>query len=197
MRAGIAADEAVRYACAKFHYAGKPPAVYCAAYSIFNDNEEWCGVIVFGSGTTNNTAKTFRIVNGEILELNRVALNGRQGITSRALMLAVRNLKQDFPHVRLLVSFADSEQRHLGILYQAANWIYTGESYTAQFFDKTGKRIHGRVQSDHPGWDLRKKPGKAKYRYYLLLHKNDKPLRARLESLRLPYPKHLLQEALP
>lgn len=34
----------------------------------------------------------------------------------------------------IIVSFADSEQGHIGYIYQATNWIYTGESKKQRYF---------------------------------------------------------------
>ena len=48
--------------------------------------------------------------------------------------------------MRLVVSFADCDQNHLGTIYQATNWIYTGvpESNMPQFVIH-GKATHNRT----------------------------------------------------
>ena len=42
----------------------------------------------------------------------------------------LKQLKKDAPMVRLVVSYADCDQEHLGTIYQATNWIYEGTKNT-------------------------------------------------------------------
>lgn len=48
-----ATPEAIRYACLNFHYAKSVPSAYYA-YNVYNDRNEWCGVIIYGGGATPN-----------------------------------------------------------------------------------------------------------------------------------------------
>ena len=43
---------------------------------------------------------------------------------SRILSVAVKMLKREMSGIRLLVSYADSNQGHEGKIYQASNWIF-------------------------------------------------------------------------
>ena len=125
MKLTIATPKAVRYACLNFHYAKAVP-VSPLAYNVFNEKNEWCGVIIYSYGATPNIGKPFGLVQGEICELVRVALNGKQECTSQAVAMSLKQLHKDAPNVRLVVSYADCDQSHLGTIYQATNWIYTG-----------------------------------------------------------------------
>ena len=58
MRLEKASYKAIKYACLKFHYAKSIPAA-AFGYSVFNKNNEWCGVICYGLGATNNLGKSF------------------------------------------------------------------------------------------------------------------------------------------
>lgn len=78
-----ASPAAVRFACIHFHYARRVPSVQYG-YNVYQDGE-WCGVILFGSGATVNIAKFFGLGQGEVLELVRVALNGKQKTTSECV----------------------------------------------------------------------------------------------------------------
>ena len=49
MRLERASTKAVKFACVYFHYAKVVPVVGIA-FSVFNDKNEWCGVITFGYG---------------------------------------------------------------------------------------------------------------------------------------------------
>lgn len=145
---------------------------------------------------------------GGVLELVRVALNGKQEHTSQAVALAIKELRKDCPLCRLIVSYADCDQDHLGTIYQATNWIYVGtrlQNSTDASWIINGKRYHGRIISDwvkaHGGlkgltreqflqkyYDPNAKPfvtkGKRKY-----LMPMDKRMRKQILPLAKPYPK--------
>ena len=147
-----ATREAISYACLKFHYAKAVPAAY-NAYNVYNDRSEWCGVIIFGGGATPNIIKPFGMKTGEVMELVRVALNGKQPCTSECVSAALRQLHKDEPQVKLIVSYADMDQGHYGTIYQATNWIYLGtvnEGLLAAFIIH-GKRMHRKSVHSH-GW---------------------------------------------
>ena len=88
-----ASKEAIRYACRYFHYAGHSPAGNVLGYSVFNDGV-WCGVVTFGSGANNNIGKAYGLKQGEVCELTRVALNGKQTLTSQELAPSVKSLAE-------------------------------------------------------------------------------------------------------
>ncbi len=150
MRLTIANHDAIKYACLKFHYAKAVP-VNTLGYNVFNNNNEWCGVVLFGTGANNHIGDEFGLVQGECLELVRVALNGKQECTSQCVAQALKKLKKDCPLCQLVVSYADCDQNHLGTIYQATNWIYVGtkkENKKDSSWVINGKRMHGRVVSD-------------------------------------------------
>lgn len=76
--------KAIRYACMNFHYAKAVP-VNTIGYNVWNADGEWCGVVLFGTGATPNLARPYGMAQGEVLELVRVALNGKQETTSMAV----------------------------------------------------------------------------------------------------------------
>lgn len=194
-----ASPEAVRYACLNFHYAKAVPSAY-NAYNVYNAASEWCGVIIFGGGATPNIAKPFNMAPGEVLELVRVALNGKQPCTSECVGAALRQLHKDAPQVKLVVSFADCDQDHYGTIYQATNWIYLGVlgEHERGAFIIHGKKMHPKTVHSH-GWVqslawLRENVdpnasefitrGKRKYIFVF-----DKKLRKEWQKKALPYPK--------
>lgn len=147
MKLTKATTKAIKYACLKYHYAKRIPVVR-DAYSVFNDNGEWCGVICYGSGAGDKIAKHFRLKQGQMCELVRVALNGKQETTSKAVSLSLRLLKKNNPLIKLIISYADKDQNHYGTIYQATNWLYLGSSdeYSAGFVIN-GKQYHRRSAS--------------------------------------------------
>lgn len=86
------------------------------------------------------------MVQGEILELVRVALNGKQKTTSECLAKCLKQLHKDVPVVKMIVSYADLDQNHTGIIYQATNWLYLGQKNTNSRgrFIINGKKTHPR-----------------------------------------------------
>ena len=190
MRLEIAGKQALKYSCLNFHYAKVLPAGYIG-YSVFNYKNEWCGCILFSKGSCPYLGSGFTNINGEIVELVRVALNGKQEKTSKALSIAIRLFKKKNPHIKAIISFADKGQNHLGILYQATNWIYLGESKsinTDYFYN--GKWRHSRALNNkklefRKTLIKRKRSGKYKYIYPF-----DNEIRKLAEKIKKPYPKN-------
>lgn len=191
-----------------FHYAKAVP-VNTFGYCVFNDKNEWCGVILYGTGANNNLATQYNLKQGNVLELVRMALNGKQESTSKALALSLKLIKKAMPLCKLVISYADKDQNHNGIIYQATNWYYVGTSMqntTDSSWIIKGKRYHGRIISD---W-VKSKGGlnglsrkeflikyydkhaheyvtRGKIKYLYPLDKNLIPL---CKSLSKPYPKN-------
>ena len=142
MRLTYATPKAIDYACKHFHYAKAVP-VNPIGYNVYNDADEWCGVILYGTGATPHIASPYGLKQGQVLELVRVALNGKQSCTSQAVAMSLKQLHKDCPLCRLVVSYADCDQSHLGTIYQATNWIYTGLSDRGDtYFLINGKKTH-------------------------------------------------------
>ena len=199
-----ASPKAIRFACTHFHYAKRVPAV-SFAYNVY-ENSQWCGVIIFSSGATVNIAKVFGCVQGEVLELVRVALNGRQNKTSQCVAMALRRLHHDAPYVKIVVSYADRNQGHIGIIYQATNWLYWGttdqwaKSRKADSFIIFGQKYHPRSlhsKGYHQSVEWLKENvdpnasecfGLPKHKYLFVF---DKRLKRKLQKKALPYPKEV------
>ena len=49
MRLEKASYKAVTFSCLNFHYAKSIP-VNTFGYSVFNNKNEWCGVVLYGTG---------------------------------------------------------------------------------------------------------------------------------------------------
>lgn len=209
MRITRATSNAIRYACLHFHYAKAIP-VNTIGYNIYNDADEWCGVILYGTGATPNIGGPYNLPMGGVLELVRVALNGKQEHTSKAVAMSIKQLKKDCPHCRLIVSYADCDQQHLGTIYQATNWIYTGtenagnlgafiihgkkthpKSVYAVMVEIDGKRVHCPQTLEmvrrflDPNAEKFHTAGKRKYLMPL-----DKAMKRQILPLSKPYPKN-------
>lgn len=188
MRLEIASSKAIRYACMNFHYAKSIPMVQIG-FSVFNKNNEWCGVICYSIGANNNISKPYGLNQGQVCELVRMALNGKQQSTSKAMAISIKLLHKYNPLLKLVVSYADTEQGHSGIIYQACNWYYT-ESRKGKVPILNGKRIHKRTYSSvygsYAGVEMVETKPKHKYIYPL-----DKSLVPMCKRMAKPYPKKL------
>lgn len=199
MRVTAASPFAVRYACLNFHYAKAVPTVQYG-YNIYTDGGDWCGVVCFGGGATPRIGSPYKLFQGEVLELVRVALNGKQAATSQCVAAALRELHHDSPVTRLVVSYADIDQGHTGTIYQATNWIYEGvkNKGTRGYYVIHGQKMHPKTVYSK-GWRQStpwlqehvdpeakevKTAGKHKYLYCF-----DKKLRKELMAFAEPYPK--------
>lgn len=179
MRLTHANRKAIEYACKNFHYSKSIPTVQYA-YNVYNDNDDWCGVILFSGGANNNLPKSFNKNVGEVLELVRVALNGKQEQTSKAVAMALKQLHKDDKLVDIVVSYADHRQKHLGTIYQATNWIYLGLTITSdtQYFYK-GKWTHERTINAQKNKDelkrkLPKRENSNKFKYVYCYRKKER-----------------------
>jgi hypothetical protein len=199
MRLEIASVKAIKYACMNFHYAKSIP-VNPFAFSVFNNKNEWCGCILYNAGANPNIGKQFDLVNGQIIELIRMALNGKQESTSKALSLSLKLIQKKMPTAKMIVSYADLDQNHNGIIYQATNWFYIGLQKPAgrSAFIINGKKTHPKTLHSRgikqsisevkrlldPNASEFFTNGKHKYIYPI-----DKKLIPLCQSLSKPYPK--------
>lgn len=108
----------------KKHYAKrKCPISY--AFGAFRDHE-LIGVVTYGTPMSANLRSGIcgQPYSAIVLELNRLCCENTPNVAS---MLVGRSLKM-LPHPSIVVSFADTAQGHVGYVYQATNFIYTGLS---------------------------------------------------------------------
>jgi hypothetical protein len=106
-------------------------------------------------------------------------------------------LKREMPGIRLLVSYADLNQGHLGKIYQASNWIFVGSTGHEAGIMLNGKLTHRRTINSKYGtsdidWlrkridpSARRYEGKPKFKYLLPL---DEEISKRIMPLMKPYP---------
>ena len=118
------------------HYAKRLPSI-THAFGLFLAGN-LVGVVTFGTPPSSTLCKG---ICGEqykknVLELNRlVLLNNLPNEASRLVGKALRML----PSPSVVVSFADTDQDHIGYVYQATNFVYTGMS--AKFKDPKVKGL--------------------------------------------------------
>lgn len=186
--------QAAKYAVEHWHYSKTMPAPKRTMVGVWEDGK-FIGAVVFSWGANHNLSKAFRLEMTECVELARVALNKHRSPVSKILAIAIRMLKKQSPGLRLIVSYADQRVNHYGIIYQAAGWVYSGE--TADKFDyitEDGRVLHRRSYTGKNFYRAKlsvpvmatKTKSPRKYRY---LYPLDAAMRAQIAPLARPYPK--------
>ena len=106
------------------HYARRLcPISY--AFGAFIDNEI-IGVVTYGTplSSTLRDGVCGKDYSQSVLELNRLCCENKKNVAS---ILVGRSLTM-LPNPTIVVSYADSGKGHVGYVYQATNFIYTGLS---------------------------------------------------------------------
>ena len=189
--------DAAKFAVEHWHYSKTIPKSKLAKLGVWEDGA-FIGAVIFGVGATSDLVKAYGLRPEQGCELVRVALRKHTTTVTRIVAIALRLLHKTFPGIRLVVSFADPEQGHVGGIYQAGNWIYSGRSAASDEYLYRGKRWQGRSfrhkfkgMEHHP--DVQKVKGSSKYRYLMPL---DPITRAKIEALKKPYPTRMKTDAM-
>ncbi|AHB14134.1 hypothetical protein [Dehalococcoides mccartyi] len=179
------------------HYLHSFPAGTMLCFGVMLDNR-LTGAITLGAGP----ALAYRLVDGaepqDCLTLTRFWLSDDlpKNAESRVLGVIFRYLKRH-TDLKFLISYSDPSAGHLGIIYQATGWLYTGLSSAMPLYDLGDGRLrHGRSLNNFLGsrdQGYLKKQGiklnaikqSAKHRYLYFL---DPKWRGYLKSAVLPYP---------
>ena len=193
----IATNTMVEFACKNFHYSKTVPKGRMVAYSIFEESK-FVGVIIYSLGANAYLAQSFGLVQGEVVELTRIALSTHKNPVSRYIAITLKMLKKQCKTVQIVVSYADKEnQQHTGAIDQASNWIYLGlvKIKEDQYFYKgkwTHRRSIGHIGEKNPKLEahllktLPKRKNSDKYKYIYCF---DKELEIKYRKLQKKYPK--------
>jgi len=197
-----ATHKAAKYAVEHWHYSKCMPVgklVKCGVW----ESGKYIGVVIFGRGANPKIGSQYNLTQAECCELVRVALNNHNNPVSKILSLCFMIIKKNFPGIKLVVSYADTNENHVGIIYQAGNWIYTGIGQKSGGFSYLigNKWVHKRSlgakhgRRDTEYLDLiypnaKKRRDSDKHKYLMPL---DKEMRKQIEPLAKPYPKRQKQ----
>lgn len=170
-----------------------------AAFGLFDTEHNLWGVVLYG---TPSSAPLRSGIAGpdeakNVIELTRLWVHDDAPKNGESFLIG-RSVKHCGKEV--VVSFADTAQNHLGVVYQATNWIYTGLSakrtdWTVQGIDK-----HGHTWADkYTAAEMRElfgdrftlQPRSRKHRYLFINAKGGRrnELLKKLRYKIQPYPK--------
>jgi len=162
------------------------------------------GVIVFGKPSS------YTLCNGicgneeskNVVEFNRLWVEDSMPKNTESFFVGQAIRQCPF---EIIVSFADSEQGHIGYIYQATNWLYTGVSPKMKYFrpknssDNSGGTLYRRRERmtrqaiiDQFGEDMVEEyfsSMKYRYIYFNCSKARKKELMKKLKYKLLPYPK--------
>lgn len=186
------------------HYAKRIPSI-SFAYGLFLYGE-MVGVVTYGTPSSSSLRQGLagKENAGIVLELNRLCL--KYNLRNEASYLVGKSLAL-LPQPRIVVSFADTSQGHLGVVYQACNFLYTGLSAKRTDWRIRGlEHLHGTTIADMSrgqpnraaymrekyGDDFYLAPRPRKHRYvYVVGNKWEKKrLIKEIKYMVEPYPKH-------
>ena len=135
--------QAAKFACETWHYSKTIPAGKLVKFGVWEDGQ-FIGAVIYGRGASPPLYKSMNLKQTELCELVRVALKSHLTPVSRIVAITIRLLRKQSPGLKAIISFADSEQDHLGIIYQAGNRTYLGESVSDVRYKRNGQLYHPR-----------------------------------------------------
>jgi hypothetical protein len=186
----------------KKHYAKRiPPIEY--AFGAF-DEKSLIGIVTYGTPVSSNLRNGIcgEKYSENVLELNRLCCDTIKNLASFLVAQSFRLI----PSPRVIVSFADTKQGHIGYIYQATNFIYTGLSAKRSDWKIKGQEhLHGATIADkfrgveNRSQALRNKygndfysedrPRKHRYIYFIGSKKQKQQMKSCLKYTIQPYPK--------
>ena len=191
-----------------FHYSQSTPDSSRFIYAGFL-GEKLAGIVVFAMGANDAQYKALipDIKEGEYVELARLWSPDSmpKNTESRLIGMALKMLPLE---IKLVMSFSDEKQNHIGTIYQATNWYYCGMTGGGNMMiDKDGNSRHVKsiniYRLRHPelrdktseeimeiyGWKYVEGGKKHRYCFIRGNKKERKKMFKCIEDKILPYPK--------
>lgn len=175
------------------HYIRKPGSTSVRLGLMLGDRI--AGVVTYGTIPRPNA----RAICGPdyapaVLELTRLALYDWAPRNSESWLIArsFEYLRANRPDIKILISYSDGRYGHVGTIYQATNWHYTGASTGDVVFQcEDGRVLHPRTCGWHDLPPGRWMPAGDKHRYVNFLGSahEKRALRRSMRWPLLPYPK--------
>ena len=189
--------QAAKYAVDNWHYSDGMPSGKLLKVGVW-EYGDFIGCIIYSRGGAPNIGEPYGLDQTEVCELTRVALADHDAPVTQILSISRKLLIRKCPGLRLVVSYADPEQDHIGTIYQADNWIYERQLNGRDYIKIDGETYHPRSLNAKVGTSSIKKlkkhfgpgrveavPVEGKYKY---LYPLDESMKRKVEQLRKPYP---------
>lgn len=163
--------------CLEKHYAKRKP-MYQFAFALV-ENGKIEGVVVYGRPPVQIEKHVFSekpTYEYKVYELTRLVIQTK---TKNAASFLIGNSLKLLPKPNIVVSYADSNMNHCGIVYQSTNWVYTGgnKAHDCEYIVE-GKKMHPKSITERLGitaiakWakenNIERIKPKIKYRYFFI-----------------------------
>lgn len=131
----------------KWHYSGSINgciADYC--YALFDCDGEMKGAMFFGRMAMANQWKRFGECEADVIELRRLCCVDETPRNAESYFIgrALRMLKKEWSG-KVVVSYADKEYGHGGVIYKASNFKCLGDIKGAKVIMHNGRRYHDKT----------------------------------------------------
>jgi hypothetical protein len=181
----------------KKHYAKRMCSI-SYAFGAF-DGTEMKGVVTYGLPASPHLCRGIcgKAWTDKVIELNRLCCENVKGLASQLVGASLRML----PRPTIVVSYADSAQGHVGYIYQATNFIYTGapKAHDNEYI-VNGKKTHARTLTGNgikapTEWarqnniEIVKPKPKHRYLFFCASKTDKKKILRDLRYKPMPYPK--------
>ena len=180
------------------HYLHSMPGGTRLAFGVLLQNR-LLGAATLGVGPTNAHRLVEGAIPGDCITLTRLWLSDElpTNSESRVVGIVLRALRRHTA-LKFVVSYADPSEGHVGTIYQALGWTYTGLSEPSPLYDLGDGRLRHSRSLGHAygtrsvahlrrhGVDVKLRPQSAKHRY---IHFLDPLWGSRLRVPALPYPR--------
>lgn len=191
----------------KHHYLHRPAPCSFAfgLYEINGDNsglfvmDRLVGVITYGTPSSAPLRGGIAGIEGKdnVIELTRLWVEDSTPKNAESYLIGNTLHKVN---KEIIVSFAEIEAGHVGTVYQATNWIYTGLSAKRTNWTIDGVELHGQTIADKytskelkelcgDKFKLKDRPRKPRYIYLNCTKRRKKQLLQKLRYSIEPYPK--------
>lgn len=173
----------------KIHYARRMPCI-TDAFGLFIKGGKMIGCVTYGIPASYHLCigSAGKQNQYNVMELNRLVILPEYNGKNYASFLVAHSLKM-LPNHTFVVSYADTAWSHVGYIYQATNFLYTGMSAKrTDTYQPSG--LHPRAYNKDSHSEL-KQTRSSKHRYVYLVgdKRTKKQMRKELIYPVLPYPK--------
>ncbi len=135
--------EAAKYSVMNWHYSRAMPSGKLVKIGVW-ENKKFIGTVIYGLGANMNLSKIIGLKCTEVCELVRVALDRHESPVTRIISISLSMLRKLCPGLKAVISYADKDQGHDGIIYRAGNWQHIGYA-TDEHYLINGIKKHPRT----------------------------------------------------
>jgi hypothetical protein len=128
----------------RYHYLHSLPGGTKLAFGVFVD-QRLLGAVTLGVGPFLGYCLVEGAKPEDCITLTRLWLSDElpKNSESRVLGIVLRGLSKN-TGLKFVLSYTDPAAGHIGVIYQATNWIYTGLSSATPLYEIDGKVRHSR-----------------------------------------------------